>query len=361
MKRLVFTVTNDLVYDQRMIRICTSLSNNYDVLLIGRELRTSPELKKQQFKQKRLKCFFEKGIFFYLEYNIRLFFFLLQPRYDLICTIDLDTILPCYFVSILKNKKRIYDAHELFCEMKEVVTRKHVYKVWSGIENWLVPKFKYGYTVNTPIRDIFLKKYNVSYEVIRNVPFLLPLHKTAEEKFIIYQGSVNHGRSFETLIPAFKYIDVPLHIYGDGNFLKVAEELVHKYQLGNRVIFKGKADPEKLKFITPSAIMGITIFENNGLSNYLSLANRFFDYIHAGIPQICVDYPAYREINDRFKIAKLISDLSPRALAMDINELLYDQTLQMQIRENCLIARQELNWQNEEMKLLAFYKNIFSE
>lgn len=24
-KRLVFTVTNDLVYDQRMIRICTSL------------------------------------------------------------------------------------------------------------------------------------------------------------------------------------------------------------------------------------------------------------------------------------------------------------------------------------------------
>ena len=45
---------------------------------------------------------------------------------DAVCAIDLDTILPCYFISILRRKKRMYDAHELFTEMKEIITRPSV-------------------------------------------------------------------------------------------------------------------------------------------------------------------------------------------------------------------------------------------
>src|SRR6266511_4771316 len=116
MKRLVFTVTNDLSYDQRMIRICTSLSlAGYHVTLVGRKQKKSIAPDPASFHQKRLSCFFEKGKAFYIEYNIRLFFFLLLKKSDLICAIDLDTILPCYFISKLKNTNRVYDAHELLC------------------------------------------------------------------------------------------------------------------------------------------------------------------------------------------------------------------------------------------------------
>ncbi len=53
MKRIVCTVTNDLNFDQRMIRICTSLTNaGYDVLLIGRRKRSSPTLEEKLFLQK---------------------------------------------------------------------------------------------------------------------------------------------------------------------------------------------------------------------------------------------------------------------------------------------------------------------
>ena len=65
----------------------------------------------------------------------------------------------------------MYDAHELFCEMKEVVTRPTVYKFWKGIERFAVPRFKYGYTVNHPIKNILKKDYGVNYEIIMNVPF----------------------------------------------------------------------------------------------------------------------------------------------------------------------------------------------
>lgn len=362
MKHLVFTVTNDLNYDQRMIRICTSLSEKgYLVTLIGRRSSKSSELLQRRFQQRRLSCFFQQGKSFYIEYNIRLLIHLFFMRFDLICAIDLDTIIPCYFISKISNKKRVYDAHELFCEMKEVVSRPRIFKVWKLIERWFVPKYPFGYTVNNPIRSILKQDYSVHYEVIRNIPVLKKNNVEANpERFIIYQGAVNHGRSFETLIPAFQWIDCPLWIYGDGNFLEECKDLVNKYNLHKKVIFKGKAFPDVLHMITPKSIMGLTLFENNGLSNYYSLANRFFDYIHAGIPQLCVDYPVYKEINEEFNVALLISDLSSKSIAVNINRLLYDSSLQDKMRANCIKAREVLNWQEEEKKLISFYEKVFA-
>lgn len=361
-KKLIFAVTNDLNYDQRMIRICTSLQNgSYDVLLVGRKLKTSLPLSQQNFQQKRLFCFFTKGKLFYLEYNLRLLFFLLFQKKDLICAIDLDTILPCYFISALRKKKRVYDAHELFCEMKEIVTRPAIYKIWKAIEKFAVPKFKYGYTVNEPIQQILNKDYKVDYGVIMNVPFLKPVSEINKERFIIYQGAVNEGRSFETLIPAFQWIDCPFWIFGTGNYFEECKKLIEEHQLQQKVILKGKVLPADLSSITPKAIMGVTLFENKGLSNYYSLGNRFFDYIQAGIPQVCVNYPVYQKINNQFEVAVLVDDLSPRSLATAINSLLNDENLQKKLQKNCLLAREVFNWQNEEKKLLNFYHQIFTD
>jgi glycosyltransferase involved in cell wall biosynthesis len=102
----------------------------------------------------------------------------------------------------------------------------------------------------------------------------------------------------------------------------------------------------------------ITLFENKGLSNYLSLANRFFDYIQAGIPQLCVNYPAYRDINNQYDIAILIDDLSPETISNALNLLASDRVLYERLKQNCLLARKNLNWQEEEKKLICIYLKI---
>ena len=309
-------------------------------------------------KQKRINCLFEKGKLFYAEYNIRVFFYLLFKKIDCVGAIDLDTILPCYFISQIKKTKRVYDAHELFCEMKEIVTRPAIYKLWKRIERFTVPKFSSGYTVNQPIADEFEKMYAVHYKVIRNIALLKDIQYTEKkEKFILYQGAVNEGRSFETLIPAFKNINCKLIICGDGNFIEQAKQLVADNNLGDKVIFKGKIKPEELSVITQQAYIGITLFENKGLSNYYSLGNRFFDYLHAGIPQLCVNYPLYKEINDQLPIAVLIDDISATNIAAQLNNLLANEVLYNELQQNCLTLRQTLNWQNEEKKLIQFYKS----
>jgi len=277
MKRLVFTVTNDLTFDQRMIRICTSLANNgYLVLLVGRKMTNSIPLKKMAFEQKRLNCFFSKGKMFYAEYNLRLFFYLLFKKLDLVCAIDLDTIIPCLWVSRIRGKKRVYDAHELFCEMKEIVQRPSIYRIWKNIEKKTVPLFEFGYTVNDLIAGEFRKMYNRNYGIIMSAPVLKPLViPEKKEKYILYQGAVNEGRSFETLIPAMKEVNARLIIAGDGNLMKQTKQWVKENGLESKISFIGKIEPEDLVKYTLGAYIGLTLFENKGLSNYFSACSCF--------------------------------------------------------------------------------------
>ena len=363
MKKIYFTVTSDLRFDQRMQRICTSLAvNNYEITLVGRKLSATPPLQGKKYRQKRIRCFFNKGKIFYAEYNIRLFIFLLFKKMDAVCAVDLDTILPCLFISKLKRTKRIYDAHELFSEMKEVITRRGIKKTWLRIEKYAVPDFSNGYTVSESIAEEFHRRYGVSYQTIRNVPVLQSLNDkiNPSEKFILYQGAVNEARGLEYLIPAMAMINCKLVICGDGNFMNQLKVLVKGYGMESKIEIKGMLPPEELWLVSQQATLGIALAEKEGLNQFLALPNKFFDYIHAGLPQVTMNYPEYEKINSKYAVAILIDNLAPDCIATALNKLLDDKALYERLRQNCLLARKELNWQNEEIKLLDFYKKVFA-
>jgi glycosyltransferase involved in cell wall biosynthesis len=344
-----------------MQRICGSLQHaGYEVLLIGRKLKGCSDLPKQPFKQVRLTCFSSRGPLMYLEFNCRLFLYLLFIKTDLIGAIDLDTILACYFASILKGCHRVYDAHEYFTEQKEVATRPLIKRIWLGIERLMVPRFQWGYTVNQWIADAFKSHYSVSYCIIRNMPLNKPFEgKQSEDRYIIYQGAVNEGRCFEQLIPAMLKIPVPLKIYGTGNFINQTKSIIYINSLQYKIELNEPLIPSLLKEKTGQAFIGITLFDDLGLSQVHSLANRFFDYIMAGIPQLCIDFPEYRMINQQWDVAYLIPDTAPKTIAAALNKLLDDPVLYNKLRSNCLEARKHLNWDLEEKQLIAFYEQVF--
>lgn len=362
MKKLIFTVTNNLAYDQRMIRICTSLAlAGYEVTLVGTKNSSSPPLIPKTYQQTRLATWFKKGPGFYAEYNCRLFFFLLFAKSDLLCCIDLDTIIPVWLASVLKNKKRVYDAHEYFSQQKEIVTRPRIYKIWHWIERKFVPLFPNGYTVGHKIAAEFWQIYKVEYEIIRNVPLLKPAKQFIGKpnKYVLYQGAVNEARGLEYLIPAMNQVDAILLIYGDGNFMDQTKNIIKSNNLTNKVFLKGKLLPEALEIITPQAYIGVNLVENIGLNQYYSLANKFFDYIHHLVPQVTMSFPEYKTINEQFEVALLLQNLEPGTIAKSLNQLLNDDVLYERLRRNCLLARDQLNWQQEEKKLLVFYSNLF--
>jgi len=363
MKRIYFTVTTDLTYDQRMQRICTSMAENgYDVVLVGKKLKTSLPLKEEKFRQRRIRVLFRKGKLFYIEYNLRLFFFLLFRRMDAICAIDLDTIIPGYMISILKRIPRVYDAHEYFTEMKEVITRPAIRKVWLAIERFSIPRFKYGYTVGEKIASEFKRIYGVDYALVRNIARLRHLSmERPSEKFLLYQGAVNEARAFEQVIPAMKMIDLKLVVCGDGNFMPQLKKLIAEHGVGNKVELKGMVTPPELWKITQQAWLGIAVAESKGLNQYWALPNKFFDFIHAGVPQLTMDYPEYRKINEEYEVAILLKEPDSAAIAGAINNLLQNSVVYEGLKKNCLDARQVYNWQSEEKTLLDFYQLVFKD
>ena len=344
-----------------MIRICNSLQQEgYDVKLIGTKFSSSLPINNQNFNQQRIYCLFNKGFGFYAEYNIKLFFKLLFLKCDAICCIDLDTMIPVYFSGKLKNTKLIYDAHEYFSELKEVTTRKNIHKFWHFIEQTFVPKFRYGYTVCFSIANIFKQKYKVEYQTIMNASVLeSTVRNTPSNNKILYQGAVNEARGLEFLIPAMQNVEGILDIYGDGNFIEQTKKLIKKFNLEEKVFLKGKLAPIELHKITSEYFIGINLIENIGLNQYYSLANKFFDYIHAELPQITMDFPEYRNINNDTEIAICIDNLNPETISNAINNLLNDKIKYQSLKLNCKKAKLKYNWQNEEKKLIAFYKDIF--
>lgn len=342
-----------------MQRICRTLADNgYKVVLVGRKTLQSVELKKESYIQHRLRCWFSRGKMFYVEFNIRLFFFLLFKKIDILCAIDLDTIIPCYYISRIKKIPRVYDAHELFSEMKEIVTRPRIQKFWLAVEKKYTPRFRFGYTVSQSIATEFNKRYRADYAVIRNLPLKTTYPSVSSTSpNIIYQGAVNEARGFEQLIPAMRDIPLGLYIYGDGNFYPQVNALIEQYNVADKVKMMGKKKPEELSMITASAYIGINLVENTGLNQYYSLANKFFDYINAGVPQISMRFPEYESINNEFEVAVLIDEITIEAIVNAFSQL-SKQDVYDKLKANCLKAREVYNWQNEEKKLVEFYKNL---
>ncbi len=346
-----------------MRRICTSLHEaGYQVTLIGRVKSSSPKLVKRPYRQVRLRCFYEKGKLFYLEYNLRLWLYLMISRMDIVCGIDLDTLLPAFLVAKLRGKPLVYDAHEYFTEMEEVVERPGVKKAWKSLEKWIVPKVCYGYTVSKGYTDLFRKEYQVEFEIVRNATVLRelePLEK--KDRYILYQGAVNHGRGLESMVQAMHKIEAKLIVCGQGDIYDQLVRQVEEEHLEEKVSFMGYVQPEKLVDFTRGATIGLTLFEAKGLSNKYSMANRFYDYLHSGVPQIAMSYPDYKMFNEEFEVATLVDDLQPFTLASAINHLLKDKKRYELLHENALEARKVYNWQQEEKRLLGVYESVVRE
>ena len=148
-KKIDIVVTNDLVTDNRVHKVAESLiSMGYSPRLIGRQKKDSIPLEYRNYPTLRLRLFFERGPLFYIEFNIRIFFKLLFSRSPIILSNDLDTLGGSYLAAKLSGKKLVYDSHEYFTQVPELVDRPFKQNLWLRLEKLILPRLKNAYTVS---------------------------------------------------------------------------------------------------------------------------------------------------------------------------------------------------------------------
>lgn len=364
MKKVILLATTDLVADQRVHRTALTLhANGFEVLAVGRRLKDTPSQLSVPYSVRFLRLLFKKGFLFYKCYNVRALFFLLFHRFDILLANDLDTLLAARLACFIKSKPLVFDSHELFTEVPELLNRKLVRGVWLLLERMLVPGLKHCTTVSNGVAEELRKRYRINFIVVRNLPFLKPhsdMQYNTTEKTIIYQGALNVGRGIERLVTAIQFVsNCKLLIAGTGDIEKKLKKLCRELKLDNKVTFLGRIPLDELHSITCTATIGVSLEEDLGLSYHYSLPNKIFDYLQAGLPILVSDLPEMKGLVSSYNVGVIVdSKVNAYALAEHLNEMIENERNLENWHKNALVAAKELCWEKESYKLLNMFNSI---
>ncbi len=369
-KRAIVSVTNDLYTDNRVNKVCLFLvDQGYTVTLVGRKRKSSIELPIRPYKTVRLKLLFETGALFYAAYNFRLFWYLLFHKADVFVANDLDTLLANYMAKKFKpSAELVYDSHEYFTEVPELTSRPKVQKVWLKIEQFIFPKLKKCYTVNSSIAEIYQRLYGKEMKVVRNISPRWKSENIADKKtlgipenkpLIILQGAgINIDRGAEEAVDAMQNIDAVLMIVGDGDVVPELKNRVNRLNLAKKVLFFGKKPYDVMMSYTTHADIGLTLDKPTNLNYTLSLPNKVFDYMHTSTVVVSSEIKEVANVVRTHTIGEVLTEVSPNCIAETINSLLENPEKIKHYKANCKIAAETENWENETKILNEIYPKV---
>lgn len=368
--KAIVSVTNDLTTDQRVHKVCTFLvQQGYDVLLVGRKKTDSLPLAPRNYATHRMRFLVEKGAFFYAFFNLRLFFFLLFRKSSLLVANDLDTLLPNFLISKMKGCRLVYDSHEFFTEVPELIHRPKIRAVWLRIEQFIFPKLKTIITVNESIAKQYHERYGKQLVVVRNVSPLwnpeLPITTKeqlgipSDSQLLIMQGAgLNRDRGIEEAIHAMSHLEeTVLLLVGNGDSIPAMKELVEAQQLQEKVLFFDKRPYSEMMCFTFHADLGLSFDQPTNPNYCFSLPNKIFDYLHAGTPILCSDVIEVATLVRKYDIGCVVTDFSPESLAKQIGDLLSNTERMNELKDNCKFAAIQENWEKETSILEKIYLN----
>ncbi|MFA7272281.1 MAG: glycosyltransferase [Crocinitomicaceae bacterium] len=369
-QKIIVLVSNDLFTDQRVHKVCLFLHENaFEVTLLGRKLANSQAIVGRPYVSKRFKLPFTKGPLFYASLNLRLFFYLLFHKCDLILANDLDTLFAANWAKKFKrNCEIVYDSHEYYTGVPELVARPKVQKFWEQIEASIFPKLNKIYTVNQSIADLYEAKYHKKLHVVRNVSPKLGVLKlvastdygiSADKKIILMQGAgINVDRGAEEAVEAMKFIEKAVLVFiGSGDIIGDLEQYVQQNNLQEKVLFFGKKPYLEMMQFTRLAHIGLSLDKGNNINYQNSLPNKVFDYIHAGTPILATNIKEVQRIVLDHQVGEIIEDLTPIVLAEKLQKMLENEEKLAFYAQNCLKTAETLNWENECKVLEKIYLN----
>ena len=363
-KTIHICVINDLVSDQRVHRTALTLCNQgFRVVAIGRELKYSIPLKDRPYEIKRFRLPVNHGPVFYALYNIRLFIYLLFRKTAGILANDLDTLPAVFLAAKIRRKTLVYDSHEYFTQVPELVDRPRTRRFWERIEATFLPHVRFAFTVSPSIAKAYNQQYGINMQVVRNLPEKITNRQPVEKplsfpgKYIIlYQGAVNKGRGLENMILAMHRLDQSVFvIIGTGDLIEEMKKLVKKENLSEKVIFIGRIQLEDLPAFTRCATIGVSLEEDLGLNYRFALPNKIFDYMQAHVPVLVSPLPEMKNIVEHYHTGSVLTDNQPGTIAAALQNLLSGDTLQ-QFRPFLEKAANELCWENEQQILLDIFR-----
>jgi glycosyltransferase involved in cell wall biosynthesis len=377
-KRIVICVISDLVTDQRVHKVSKTLQEaGHDVLLIGARRRRSLPLSPRSYRARRIGMLFQKKVFFYGEFNVRLFWLLLFGKGDILLGNDLDVMPAVWLAGLLRRKPVVYDTHEYYLGMPELSGRPVVKRVWERIERFIFPRLRYIYTICDSFCELYYRDYGKTLRAVRNVPYkqlagidcplpaeidrLLPRDKF----FLLFQGAgINPERGVEELVMAMTYLDPAryhLVIIGSGDIWDRIVGMVREQDLSDRITMIPKVPFETLRAVTRRADLGLSLDKPTNINHIYGLPNKIFDYLHSHVPVLVSRLVELEKIVRAYDVGDFIENHDPAHIAARIAAIGDNPERLEKWRNNTAGVREELNWEKEGRVVVEIFEQVERE
>ncbi|MGH7468358.1 MAG: glycosyltransferase family 4 protein [Longimicrobiales bacterium] len=188
-------------------------------------------------------------------------------------------------------------------------------------------------------------------------PFPVEYEPWRDRLRVIFTGILRGDRGLHTAVEAIKLLEtrVPeavLIIVGDGAERDRVEQTIARLNLQQRVILLGWQDHGRMPEFCAHAHVGLLPFlDCNHIR--ITLANKLFDYMAAGLPLVASDVPPMRRILDETKAGVLFKPGDAADLANAIEPLLRSEALRAELSTRGQAAvRTTYHWGADERRFL---------
>jgi glycosyltransferase involved in cell wall biosynthesis len=270
----------------------------------------------------------------------------------------------------------VYDAHEYWLGQENRGRSALYYALFRAWYWWLqrraVPRAAAVITVSQPIAERLERTYHVPVSLVPNYPVLaepiaprdlralLEPPIPADAPIVLYLGNLQVGRGLEELVTALG--DVPgmyLVCLGVAGGPGALGNLADRINVRERIRFVPPVPASEVVGYAASATIGVALATPISENNRMSLPNKLFQCMAAGIPVVANDFPHIREIVEGSGAGICVDPTNPAAIAAAIRHLVADPTAAAEMgRRGTAAVRQRFSWRQAEEVLLMAYARI---
>jgi len=177
---------------------------------------------------------------------------------------------------------------------------------------------------------------------------------------ILHQGAAAPQRGCENLIRAMA--DVPgahLAFLGttEGDFLSELAKLGHEAGVADRVHFIPSVPLDEVLAHTREANLGVSLFESTCENYRLTIPNKLFEYVAAGVPVVGSNQPEVEHLILEHGLGWTVDPASASGVAAALRHGLaqrHDPALRQRIRA----ADSRFSWDDEAQRLICAYHTL---
>ena len=280
---------------------------------------------------------------------------------DLVHANDCDTMWVGAAAKLLRGSRLVYDAHELWPDR----AGNPGWRPWLlACEALFVRLADATVTVSPGLAAVIAARYRVPKPVVvRNVPERpreLDPSPAAGAPVAVYSGTLAPGRGIEEALRALPSVpQLRLRLVGPDNDGYAAHIRSEAEALGvaDRLEILPPVRPVDVPAALAGARMGLALIQPSVLSYRLSLPNKLFEYVAAGVPVLASDLPVLGRTVQEEGIGEVVPPGDVPAIAAAMRRLA-EPARNAEARERVRSFAERSTWQRERLVLEDVYARL---